>query len=67
MVTLNDALLELVDGGTVEPAEAFSKAVEKTGFVAGLKSRGIDTSFADVEVGAKEAPKPPGGAAPARR
>ncbi len=67
MVTLNDALLELVDGGTVEPAEAFSKAVEKTGFVAGLKSRGIDTSFADVEVGAKEAAKSPAGAAPARR
>ena len=62
MVTLNDALLELVDSGQVEPAEAYSKAVEKTGFVAGLKSRGVDTSFAEGEAG-KEAPKPAGGAA----
>ena len=55
MVTLNDALVELVDSGQVEPAEAFSKAVEKTGFVASLKSRGIDTSFADGEAVAKPA------------
>ncbi len=53
MVTLNDALLELVDSGQVEPAEAYSKAVEKSGFVASLKSRGVDTSFADAELGAK--------------
>jgi twitching motility protein PilT len=60
MVTLNDALLELVDSGQVEAAEAYSKAVEKTGFVAGLKSRGVDTSFAEGEAGKeKEAPKPP--------
>ena len=56
MVTLNDALLELVDSGQVEPAEAYAKAVEKTGFVASLKSRGVDTSFADAEAGAKPAP-----------
>ena len=62
MVTLNDALLELVDSGQVEPAEAYSKAVEKTGFVAGLKSRGVDTAFAEGEPG-KEAAKPAGGAA----
>jgi twitching motility protein PilT len=62
MVTLNDALLELVDSGQVEPAEAYTKAVEKTGFVAALKTRGIDTSFAD-----GEAPKQPAPAAPARR
>ena len=55
MVTLNDALLELVDSGQVEAAEAYSKAVEKTGFVAGLKSRGVDTAFADGEAGAKSA------------
>jgi twitching motility protein PilT len=53
MVTLNDALLELVDSGQVEPAEAYSKAVEKSGFVASLKSRGVDTAFADAEQGAK--------------
>ena len=57
MVTLNDALLELVDSGQVEAAEAYSKAVEKTGFVASLKVRGIDTTFAEVEQ-PKEAPKP---------
>jgi twitching motility protein PilT len=65
MVTLNDALLELVDSGQVEPAEAYSKAVEKTGFVAGLKSRGIDTAFADGESPPKDAGKAP--SAPARR
>ncbi len=59
MVTLNDALLELVDSGQVEAAEAYSKAVEKTGFVAGLKSRGVDTSFAEGAEPGKEAPKPP--------
>ncbi len=62
MVTLNDALLELVDAGKVEPAEAYAKAVEKTGFVAGLKSRGVDTAFAEGEP-AKETPKPPAPAA----
>jgi twitching motility protein PilT len=61
MVTLNDALLELVDSGQVEAAEAYSKAVEKTGFVAGLKSRGVDTSFAEGAEPGKEAPKPPPG------
>ena len=49
MVTLNDALLELVDAGQVAPEEAYAKAVEKSGFVAGLKSRGVDTAFADGE------------------
>ena len=58
MVTLNDALLELVDSGQVEAAEAYSKAVEKTGFVASLRSRGVDTSFADAEQGAKAAAPP---------
>ena len=58
MVTLNDALLELVDSGQVEAAEAYSKAVEKTGFVASLKARGVDTSFADGELGAKPASPP---------
>jgi twitching motility protein PilT len=59
MVTLNDALLELVDSGQVEAAEAYSKAVEKTGFVASLKARGVDTSFAEGAEPGKEAPKPP--------
>lgn len=47
MVTLNDALLELVDAKAVEPREAWTKAVEKAGFVQALRTRGLDTSFAD--------------------
>ncbi|GLC28138.1 type IV pilus twitching motility protein PilT [Roseisolibacter agri] len=47
MVTLNDALLELVDAKTVEPREAWTKAVDKASFVASLKQRGLDTAFAD--------------------
>ncbi len=61
MVTLNDALMELVGSGQVEPAEAYSKAVEKSGFVAALKARGIDTSFAEGELGAKPATPAPAG------
>jgi twitching motility protein PilT len=45
MVTLNDALLELVDSKLVEPKEAYMKAVEKTGFAAALKAKRHDTSF----------------------
>jgi twitching motility protein PilT len=45
MVTLNDALMELVDARLVEPKEAYMKAVEKTGFAAALKAKKHDTSF----------------------
>jgi twitching motility protein PilT len=45
MVTLNDALLELVDAKLVEPKEAYMKAVEKTGFAAALKAKRYDVSF----------------------
>jgi twitching motility protein PilT len=45
MVTLNDALLELVDARLVEPKEAYMKAVEKTGFLAALKAKRHDVSF----------------------
>ena len=45
MVTLNDALMELVDNRLVEPKEAYMKAVEKTGFAAALKAKRYDTSF----------------------
>ena len=47
MVTLNDALLELVDARAVEPREAWTKAVEKTAFVQALRTRGLDVSFAE--------------------
>ena len=39
MVTLNDALMELVDAKQVEPKEAYMKAVEKAGFAAALKAK----------------------------
>jgi twitching motility protein PilT len=45
MVTLNDALMELVDQKQVEPREAYVKAVEKSGFVASLKAKRHDTSW----------------------
>ena len=58
MVTLNDALLELVDGGLIEPAEGYAKAVDKTMFLGALKARGLSTAFAEQEQSAaKEAPK----------
>jgi twitching motility protein PilT len=60
MVTLNDALLELVDSGQVEAAEAYSKAVEKTGFVAALKARGVDVGFAETDAAKPPAPAPAG-------
>ncbi len=45
MVTLNDALMELVDQKQVEPKEAYMKSVEKAGFVQALKSKRHDLSF----------------------
>jgi twitching motility protein PilT len=57
MVTLNDALIAYVDSGEVEPKEAYMKAVDKTGFLALLKARGIDLHLAEDQ--------PQGGAAAA--
>jgi twitching motility protein PilT len=45
MVTLNDALMELVDQGLVEPKEAYMKAVEKSGFGQALKAKRHDVGF----------------------
>jgi twitching motility protein PilT len=42
MVALNDALMELVNKKLVEPAEAYAKAVDKTGFDALLKRSGFN-------------------------
>jgi twitching motility protein PilT len=42
MVSLNDALMELVNKKLVEPAEAYAKAVDKSGFDALLKRAGIN-------------------------
>jgi twitching motility protein PilT len=46
MVTLNDALLDLVEAGQIEPREAWLKAAEKTGILASLKARGHKADFA---------------------
>jgi twitching motility protein PilT len=45
MVTLNDALMELVDAKLVEPKEAYMKSVEKQGILAALKAKRYDVSF----------------------
>src|SRR5712691_9564103 len=41
MLTLNDALLELVEKKVVEPDEAYMRAVEKTGIVSSMKAKGF--------------------------
>jgi twitching motility protein PilT len=70
MVTMNDALVELVDGGLVEPQEAYLKATDKVGIINMLKQRGKDVSFADAEDAKPHAPesagKPTGRAANGR-
>jgi twitching motility protein PilT len=45
MVSLNDALMDLVAKKVVAPEEAYVKSVDKTGFEALLKRAGIDTKF----------------------
>ena len=45
MVTLNDALMDLVNKKLVEPQEAYLKSVDKTGFEGLLKRANIDTKF----------------------
>jgi twitching motility protein PilT len=45
MVSLNDALMELVAKKLVAPEEAYAKAVDKGGLEGQLKRAGIDTRF----------------------
>jgi twitching motility protein PilT len=59
MVTLNDALIEHVDAGNVEPKEAYMKAVDKLNFMAMLKQRGHDVSFAEADLAAQGQGKTP--------
>jgi twitching motility protein PilT len=47
MVTLTDALVELVESGQVEVSEAYAKAIDKSLILQALKSKGHDTSFVD--------------------
>jgi Tfp pilus assembly ATPase PilU len=64
MVTLNDALMELVDGKQVEPKEAYMKAVDKMSFMAMLKQRGHDVSFAESDLASQGQGKPEPAAVP---
>jgi twitching motility protein PilT len=67
MVTMNDALIELVDTGMVESEEAYLKATDKAGIIHMLKQRGKDVSFADVDdAKAAAAAAANGSAAPAK-
>src|SRR6266567_1165600 len=45
MLTLNDALLELVEKKLIEPDEAYVKSVEKAGLAASLKAKGFKLTF----------------------
>jgi len=45
MITLNDALMEVVEKKLVEPQEAYVKAADKSGLEAMMKARGIDLGF----------------------
>jgi twitching motility protein PilT len=60
MVTLNDALLELVDGKLIEPSEGYVKAVDKNMFLNAIRARGLETSWAETDPNAgKDAAKEP--------
>jgi twitching motility protein PilT len=71
MVTMNDALIELVDSNQVEPQEAYLKATDKVGIIHMLKQRGKDVSFADVDdakaAGAASGTETTGASKPAAR
>jgi len=45
MITLNDALMEVVEKKLVEPAEAYMKCADKSGLEAMLRAKGHDMSF----------------------
>ncbi len=62
MVTMQDALVTLVEQGSVTPQEAYLRAPDKSGIVAALKARGHDVSFAEIE--APQEKSPPASARP---
>src|SRR5436189_1423914 len=64
MVTLHDALIHYVDTKEVEPKEAYMKCVEKQGFVAMLKARDLDVSFAETDQAAGKPGEAPAAGAP---
>jgi twitching motility protein PilT len=67
MITLTDALIELVNANVVEPREAYAKALDKTSIVMQLKNHGHDVSFVEAADGsAASAVKPAPGAQASR-
>jgi twitching motility protein PilT len=58
MVTLNDALIDLVDANQVEPKEAYMKAIDKTNFATMLRNRNHDVAFLDIVGDVEPAVKP---------
>lgn len=56
MVGLNDALVELVEKGLIEPQEAYLRAIDKGTIAASLKVRGFDMSFIEPEPSPNAAP-----------
>ena len=68
MVTMNDALIELVDGNLVEPEEAYLKATDKVGIVNMLKQRNKELNFIEaMEAASPDNPAKPAGRAPTGR
>jgi twitching motility protein PilT len=63
MITLNDALMELVDTKQVEPKEAYMKSIDKTSFANALRAKGHDTGFLESDPGAAAAAGAAGGKA----
>jgi hypothetical protein len=45
-LTLNDALLDLVEKKEVTPEEAYLKSVDKSGLAASLKAKGVKLALA---------------------
>lgn len=45
MITMNDALIKLVQDGVVEPREAYMKAMDKHNLLTAFKSKEISTDF----------------------
>jgi twitching motility protein PilT len=58
MVTMNDALLGLVERKQVDAEEAYLKAPDKPAMLQALKSRGFKVSFAEAEADASSPAAP---------
>jgi twitching motility protein PilT len=64
MITLNDALLDLVESGQVEPKEALNRSVDKVNLAGALKARGHDVG--DIDPATAQKPEPPSAATQAK-